>query len=134
MFLSLVLIVVCLYLSAQSRIEVHGKDTSAIIPIQQLRIANSKFVELRGCREENDSLFSQIRAYTGLTNNLRASITDLKQVNSLNEGIIANKNKLLDISDQSLKKATRKAKLFETTTYSVGGACLVLIAKMFIFR
>ena len=134
MFLCLVLIALSLCLNAQSRIEVSGTDTSAVIPIRQLRMANAKFVELKECREENDSLFSQIRSYTVLTNNLRSSITDLKEANRLNEVLISDKQKIIMILDTELNKATRKSKIFKIQRNCVAAVCLVLIGKILIFK
>lgn len=134
MCLCLGLIALCLSLSAQSRIEINGIDTCAVIPIAHLRMANARYVELKECREENDSLFSQIREYTGLTNNLKASITDLKEANKINEALISDKQKIIDISDKELKKTGRKAKILRLERNSLAGACLILIAKVFIFK
>lgn len=134
MCLCLGLIALCLSLNAQSRIEINGTDTCAVIPIAHLRMANARYVELKECREENDSLFSQIREYTGLTNNLKASITDLKEANKINEALISDKQKIIDISDKELKKTGRKAKILRLERNSLAGACLILIAKVFIFK
>lgn len=134
MFLCLMLTALSLSLSAQSRIEITGTDTCAVIPIVQLRMANAKFVELKECKEENDSLFSQIRTYTGLANNLRSSIMDLKEANRLNEVIISDKQKIIDLSDQELKKASRKSKILKLERNSLGAVCLVLLCKILIFK
>ena len=134
MYLCLVLIAASLSSSAQSRIEVIGTDTFAVLPLGQLRAANVKFVELRQCREENDSLFSQVRTYTGLANNLKASITDLKEAHRLSEAIIADKQKIIDISDQQLKKAARKARILKLERNSLAGAVLILGAKILFFK
>lgn len=128
------LIALYLSLSAQSRIEITGTDTSTVIPIKQLRIVNARFVELKECHEENDSLFSQICNYTGLANNLRSSITDLKEANKLSESIIADKQKIIDISDKELKKNSRKIKFLKLERNSLAAACLVFITKIFIFK
>lgn len=133
MFLSLVLTVLCLYLSAQSRIEVIGRDTMAVVPVQQLRTANAKFVELKQCKEENDSLFSQIREYTGMTNNLRSSVTNLKHAHDLNMAIIADQKKIIDIADQQLKKSTRKQKILKIERNSLAGILVITIAKFLLF-
>ncbi len=134
LFLGLMLTALYLYSSAQSRIEIKGTDTSAVIPIGQLRIANAKFVELKGCREENDSLFSQIRAYTGLTNNLRASIIDLKQANTLNTVLLSDKQKLIDLCDQKLKKEVRRGKILMLERNSLAGGLIILIVKIAFFK
>ena len=123
-----------LYLSAQSRIEVTGTDTCAVVPIQQLRTVNMKMVQLKECREENDSLSSQIRTYTGLTNNLRASIMDLKAANRLDIEIINDKNKVIDISDKELLKEGRKSNILKIERNSVAVACLILIVKIVLFK
>lgn len=126
-----------LYLSssAQSpRIEIKGTDTCAVIPLAQMRMANVKFVELDGCREENDSLFSQIRAYTGLTNNLRASLTELKEVNKLNETLLSDKQKIIDLSAQELKKEARRGKILRLERNSLAGALAILIIKIAFFK
>lgn len=122
------------YLSAQSRIEVVGTDTCAVVPIQQLRTVNVKLLQLKECKEENDSLSSQIRIYTGITNNLRESITDLKAANKLNWQIINDKQKEIDLSDTELKKEGRKSKILKLERNSVAVACLVLLAKIFVFK
>lgn len=134
MFLCLVLIALYHSLSAQSRIEIRGTDTSAVIPIAHLRIANARYVELKGCREENDSLFSQIRSYTGLANNLKASIVDMKEANRLNEVLIADKQKIIDISGKELKKSARKVKLLKLERNSAAAVCLILIGKIIVFK
>jgi len=133
MFLFFALIVPCLYLSAQSRIEVIAKDTMAVLPIQQLRMANTKFVELEQCKEENDSLFSQIREYTGITNNLRSSVENLKRANDLNLPIIADQKRIIDITDQQLKKSLRKQKILKIERNCMAGILLITIAKFLLF-
>lgn len=130
MFLCLMPIALCLSLSAQSRIEIKGHDTSAVIPIGDLRIANAKFIELNGCKEENDSLFSQIRAYTGLVNNLKSSITDLKQANKLNEVLLSDKQKIIDLSAQDFKKEVRKGRILRIERNSSAAALFILICKI----
>lgn len=115
------------------RIEIKGKDTCAVIPIADLRIANIKFIELDGCREENDSLFSKIRIYTGLTNNLKASITELKEVNKLNQSLLADSKKIIDLNAQELKKQARKGRLLRTERNGLVAVVVVLIAKMAFF-
>lgn len=123
-----------LYSSAQSpRIEIKGTDTCAVIPIAQMRMANIKFVELDGCREENDSLFSQIRAYTGLANNLRASITELKEVNKLNVALLSDKQKIIDLNAQEFKKEARKGKILKIERNTIAAACMGLIIKIIFF-
>lgn len=135
MFLLLVPIALYLSSSAQSpRIEIRGNDTSAVIPLRDMRIANAKFVELKGCREENDSLFSQVRAYTGLTNNLRASITELKEVNKLNETLLNDKQKIVDLSAQELKREVRRGKILRLERNSLAGALAILIIKIAFFK
>lgn len=124
-----------LSLSAQSpRIEIKGTDTCAVIPIAQMRLANIKFVELQGCREENDSLFSQIRTYTGLANNLRASVTELKEVNKLNEALLSDKQKIIDLSAQELKQEARKGRILRLQRNSLAGVLAILIIKMAFFK
>lgn len=133
-FLFLVLIVPSLSLSAQSRIEISGKDTMVVMPLQQLRVANGKFIDLNECREERDSLFSQIRTYTGMVNNLRSSITDLKEANRLNELLLSDKQKIIDISEKQLKKSNRKIKFLNIQRTSLAGVVLIMAAKIFIFK
>lgn len=134
MYLFSVLIAAYLSSSAQSRIEVSGTDTFAVIPLGQLRTANVKFVELKQCREENDSLFSQVRTYTGLANNLKASIADLKEANRLGEAALAAKQKALAISEEQLKASTRKAGNLRWQRNSLAGAVLILGAKILFFK
>lgn len=134
MYLFWVLIAAYCSSSAQSRIEINGTDTFAVITLSELRIANVKFVELRQCWEESDSLFSQIRTYTGLTNNLRSSITDLKEANRLNQAIIADKNIIIGINDQQLKKAARKATGLRLQRNSIAAGCLILLGKVLFFK
>lgn len=128
---------IALYLSssAQSpRIEIRGTDTSAVIPIRDMRIANAKFIELKGCRQENDSLFSTIRTYTGQANNLRAAITDLKEVNKLNGTLLSDKQRLIDIKTQELAIEARRVKILKLERNSVVAACLALIIKIAFFK
>lgn len=134
MYLFWVLIAAYCSSSAQSRIEINGRDTVAVITLSELRIANVKFVELKQCREESDSLFSQIRTYTGLTNNLRASITDLKEANRLGEAALGAKQKALDISDGQLKASEKKVGNLRWQRNSVAGVCLALILKIAFFK
>ncbi len=133
MYLFWVLIAACYSSSAQSRIEINGTDTFAVITLSELRIANVKFVELRQCREESDSLFSQVRTYTGITNNLRGAITDLKEANRLNQVLITDKDRIIDLSDQQLKKAARKATILKLERNSLAVGCLLLIGKVLLF-
>ena len=118
----------------QEEIKVIGTDTFATVKVQRLREANAKNIELRGCKEENDSLYSQNRSYQGLANNLRSSITDLKEANRLNETLLSDKQKIIDLTDKELKKAGRKAKWLKIQRTSLAGACLVLMAKVFLFK
>lgn len=134
MYLFWVLIAACYFSSAQSRIEIIGTDTFAVITLSELRIANVKFVELRQCREEVDSLYYQVRTYTGLTNNLRSSITDLKEANRLNQAIIADKNTIIGINDEQLKKAARKASGLKLQRNSIAVGCLILLGKVLFFK
>lgn len=130
-------VLTALYLSSSAqlpRIEITGTDTCAMVPIGQLRQANVKFVELDGCREENDSLSSQIRIYTDLTNDLRASITDLKEANKLNESLLKDKQKEIDLSDQQLKKEARKGRIWRLERNGMAAALVILIGKIAFFH
>lgn len=134
MFLFWMLIALCLSSKAQSHIEVNGKDTSAVIPIQQIRIINARYIELKACQEENDSLDSQIRTCTRLTNNLRSSIMELKQANMLSASIVTDKDKVIDLYCQQLKKSARKNKILKLERNIAAIACLILIGKIIIFH
>lgn len=134
MFFCSMLIALCHSLSAQSRLEIRGTDTSAVIPIQQLRVANARFVELKQCHEEQDSLQSRIRTYTGMANNLRASITDLKEANRLGEAALAVKQKALDISDGQLKASQKQVRNLRWQRNSIAGVCAALLLKIFVFK
>lgn len=129
------LIALCHCLCAQSpHIEISGTDTMATVPIQKLRIANANVIALKECQEENDSLGSQIRIYTGLTNNLRSSISELKQANILSASIVSDKDKIIDLCGQQLKKEARKNKVLKLERNTITGALLVLLAKIIIFH
>lgn len=134
MYLFLVLTALYLSLSAQPHIEIHGKDTLAVIPYQQLRIANAWHVELQGCKQENDSLLSGMHTYTGLTNNLRASIADLKQANKLNEALLSDKQKIINLDAQELKKQSRNGNILRLERNSITGALIILIVKIAFFK
>lgn len=131
----LMLTALCPFLSAQSFVKIVGTDTTVNgIPIQKMRLANLKFVELEQCQEEQDSLQSRIRTYTGMTNNLRASITDLKEANRLGEAALNAKQKALDISDNQLKGSEKKVGNLRWQRNSVAGVCLALILKIAFFK
>lgn len=118
---------------AQS-IEVRAKDTVAVIPIADLRKANLRLVELQQCREEKDSLFSQTRTFTGLVANQKATIADLKEAIRLDASLIADKQKIIDLSDKELRKNSRKIKLLKLERAGLIGAVAVLGAKILIFK
>lgn len=130
MCLFLVLTVLCLTSRAQSRIEVNGTDTSAIIPIQQLRIANSKFVELNECREVNDSLYSQTRSYYGLVNNLRDAITEHKTANQINQKLIDDKQLIISLQDKDIIKSKRQIKRLKIQKWALAGGIVLLTGKI----
>lgn len=130
MFLFLILTALCLCSHAQSRIEVNGTDTSAVIPIQQLRMANAKFVELKGCKEENDSLYSQTRSYQGLTNNLRSAILDLKTANQLNQKLIDDKQGIIALQDKQLTGNKRQIKWLKIKQWGCFAAIAILTGKI----
>lgn len=134
MFLFLMLIALCASLSAQSRIEVIGADTMATVPIQHLRIANAKILDLKQCNEEITSLFSQTCNYASLVNNLRSSVTELKETNRINEVLLSDKQKIIDLTDKQLKKAARKAKLLKLERNTAAAVTLALLVKMVFFR
>ena len=92
----LVLIVLSLSSYGQS-VEVRGKDTVVVLPIAALKQANGKLVELQGCKEERDSLFSQTRTFTGLVANQKAVIADLKEAIRIDASLIADKQKIADL-------------------------------------
>lgn len=135
MYCFLALIALCPFLSAQSRIEIRGTDTTVCnVPIIHFRLANVKLVELKQCQEEQDSLASQIRTFTGMANNLRASITDLKEANRLGEAALAVNKKALSISEEQLKASTRKAGNLRWQRNSLAGALLILGAKIIFLK
>lgn len=105
-----------------------------MVPLRDMRIANGKFIELKGCREENDSLFSTIRAYTGQVNNLRAAITDLKEVNKLNGTLLSDKQRIIAIQTQELEKEARRVKILRLERNSLAGAVAILIIKIAFFK
>ena len=119
--------------SAQS-IEVRGKDTVVVLPIAALKQANGKLVELQGCKEERDSLFSQTRTFTGLVNNQRGTIQDLKEAIRLDASLIADKQKIIDLSDKELKKTNRRLRLLKIERAGLLGVVAVLGAKILIFK
>lgn len=130
MSLFLMLTALCLCSHAQSRIEIIGTDTSAIIPIQQLRMANAKFVELKGCKEENDSLYSQTRSYQGLTNNLRSAILDLKTANQVNQKLIDDKQSIIALQDKQLVKNKRQIKWLKIQRWGAFAGIVLLTGKI----
>lgn len=130
MCLFLMLTVLCLTSRAQSRIEINGTDTSAIIPLQQLRIANAKFVELNECREVNDSLYSQTRSYLGLVNNLRDAITDLKTANQINQKLIDDKQLIISLQDKEIIKSKRQIKWLKIQKWALAGGIVLLTGKI----
>lgn len=115
-------------------IEVRGKDTVAVLPIATLKQANGKLVELQECQEARDSLFSQTRTFTGLVNNQRGTIADLKEAIRLDASLIADKQKIIDLSDKELKKTNRRLRLLKIERAGLLGAIAVWGAKILIFN
>ena len=119
--------------SAQS-VELRGKDTVVVLPIADLRQANGKLVEIQECNEARDSLFSQTRTFTGLVNNQRGTIADLNAAIELAASRIADKQKIIDLSDKELKKTNRRLRLLKLERAGLLGAIAVLGAKILIFN
>ena len=132
-FLLLILTALCFTSFGQS-IQVIGKDTSAIIPIQNLRQANEHFIQLKECKEENDSLFSQIRTYQGLINNLKSAIEDYKKVFVDDAKLISDKDKIISLSDKELKHNARKTKWLKIERNVLFFATAILSIKIFIVK
>lgn len=129
------LIALCHCLCAQTpHIEISGADTMAVVPLQQVRIANSTTIDLKECQEENDSLYSQIRTYTGMVNNLRSSIKELKTTNDLNTSLMNGQEQIIDICGKQLKKASRSNKLLKWERNGAVIGCLLLIGKLALFH
>lgn len=130
-----VLTALCLSSLAQrEEIKIIGTDTFATVKMQRLREANGKHVELNGCKQENDSLFSQVRTYMGSVNNLKASITDLKEVNKLNGTLLSDKQKLIDLKTQELAIEARRVKILRLERNSLAGAVAILLLKIAFFK
>ena len=119
--------------SAQS-VELRGKDTVVVLPISDVRQANVRLVELQECSEARDSLFSQTRTFTGLVNNQRGTIADLNAAIELAASRIADKQKIIDLSDKELKKTNRRLRLLKLERAGLLGAIAVLGAKILIFN
>ena len=119
--------------SAQS-VEVRGKDTVAVIPIDTLRKANVRLVEFMECRETKDSLVSQVGTFTSLVASQRSTITDLNEAIRLDALLIADKQKIIDLSDKELKKNARKIKLLKLERAGLIGAVAVLVVKILIAK
>lgn len=111
-------------------IELRGKDTVAVIPIKSIRQANVRLVELQECKEERDSLFSQVRTYSGMVANQQWTIADLKNVIALDASLIADKKKISDLTDQQLKKDERRIRLLKVERLGLAGAVAVLVVKI----
>ncbi len=99
-----------------------------------MRMANAKFVEHTGCKEENDSLQSQVRSYIGLTNSLKSSVVSLKEANTINLALIRDKDLVIDLSLQELKKGQWKEKSLKLQRNSVIGVAAALIVKIIFFK
>lgn len=110
MCLCLVLTAACLCSYAQPRIEVKGTDTCAVIPIQLVRQANLKFIQLQECQELNNSFNLQEIDYMLEINTLQSSIDNLKSVNDLNQKILAEKENTIVLKDKQLAADQRRIK------------------------
>lgn len=98
----------------------------AVLPIADLRKANVRFVELNGCREELDSLYSENRTFVGLVNNQKATIKDLKEAIKLDQQLINDKDKLAVLCDSELKKSQRRIHLLKIERVGLAGVCAIL--------
>lgn len=130
MFSCFLLIVPSIFLFGQQRIEVIGKDTLGCVPINQLKQANVKFVELDACKEENEGLKDQVRSYTGLVANKNSTISDLREAITIDAKLLSDKQKIMDLSDKQLKKANRKVKFLKLGVKVLPPVALVLGAYL----
>lgn len=124
------LIALSLSLHAQSRIEINGKDTLACIPIEQLRTANAKFIDLAACWEIRDSLYWQMDDYEWLVESQNLQIQDLTTVNKLNQKIINDKVNIIALQDKQIASGERKIKWLKTQRWVLFGAVLLLTGKI----
>lgn len=131
MFWCLVLTALCLTSFAQhEEIKVIGADTFATVKVERLREANAKDVELRQCNEVSDSLSSQVRSYTGMTNNLRAAILDLKIANQLNQKLLSDKDDIIIIQDKQIVRNERQIKWLKLQRWAFIAGIVLLTGKI----
>lgn len=130
MFCCSMLIALSSFSQSDAKIEVAGTDTFARVPISNIKQANTKFIDLQECEQEKDSLFSQIRAYTGLVNNQRDVIKDLKLVISTDGKLLADKQKLFDLSDLQFKSDLRKIKWLKLERNAFIATSAILVLKI----
>lgn len=100
------------------------------VPINQLKQANVKFVELDACKEENEGLKDQVRSYTGLVANKNSTISDLREAITIDAKLLSDKQKIMDLSDKQLKKANRKVKFLKLGVKVLPPVALVLGAYL----
>lgn len=124
----------CASLLAQPRLQINGLDTSAIIPIQSLKGANMKFIELKQCKEDKDSLYSLNRTYQGVVANQKSTISELKEAIRLDHIVIYDKQEIIDLTDKQIKKSNQKIKLLKIERNSIIGISIGLIIKIFVLK
>lgn len=106
----------------------------AIIPIEDVRNALIKAVELDECQEENDSLGNALHVSYGVNNNLRAAIIDLRYAVGSDANIISDKQKIVELSDITIKKQARRIRLLKTERTGLGIITLAFALKMFLIK
>ena len=114
----------------QEEIKVIGTDTFATVKIQRLREANGKDIELKGCKQEKDSLYSQTRSYQGLANNLRGAMFDLKIANNINLKLIDDKQSIISLQDKEITKSKRQIKWLKIQRWGCIAGIALLTGKI----
>lgn len=99
-----------------------------------MKAANSQFVNLSECKEEKDSLRSEIATYNDLINTQKASIKFLKDATDIDSKLLNDKQTVIDLSNKELKNNSRKIKLLKLERGTLIGAVAIAAVKIFIFK
>lgn len=126
----LALTALCACSFAQPRIEVKGSDTSAVVPIGNLRSANVQLAELDECWELNNGFNLQEIDYILQINSLQSSIDDLKTVDDLNRKILAEKENTIALKDKQLAADQRRIKWLKMQRFGLTTAVLLLTGRI----
>jgi hypothetical protein len=113
-----------------AHLEVSGKDTSAVLPIESLRNANVKFVQLQETNQLLDSCNMSNVNYMMLANEFESRADQYENALEIDQQIINDKITIIAIKDAEIKKQNRKIKWLKVQRIGLGAAVLLLTGKI----